>query len=639
MGSRATVARICATGLLAGTLASGAAALADAPQSHALTTALTGLVVQFGNMRPVIAGQRPLSTEAATPLTVSLADLRVRDRDDTYPDDFTLRLRSGSNYTLTGGAEITPSPGFVGDLSVPVTVNDGHRDSAVFDLLVTVTARRSNIVVLMLDDLDSRSLADLLDARLMPNLQTHVIDRGVTFDEAYVTTPLCCPSRATFLKGQYPHNTGIVTNKLPNPGAGLQWAVSRFDDSVTIATRLQSLGYTTAHVGKYLNGYGSDATLTPLSPAFDPHYVPPGWSHWRGTVDFSTYCMYNYTINADGALMQYLRPAGQNEDAATYQTNVLADLAESFLLSHRNDSAPFYLEVMPVAPHAERCSDAYEGPPPGQDTFDARIRPDPRDANAGVPAFLPGSSYDEDLADKPAWMATPQLTADDLASIGEQYQYRLRAMLSVDRLVGRLVAALGPRLDDTVIVVTSDNGWLYGDHRMSGKIYAYRESSRVPLYIVAPDIQPGTRSNFVLNNDLAPTLLDLASPGYADAAFDGRSLVPILHDAQPPGWEDRSQFLIEYSRSDASQDDHPTYAALRSRSWLYVESRGGVYYQAPQPLIGLELYDLAADPSEMTSLLHFPESGRDPVLAPQIDHLLSCAGASCKVYEDAAGTP
>jgi hypothetical protein len=70
--------------------------------------------------------------------------------------------------------------------------------------------------------------------------------------------------------------------------------VSRFDDSVTIATRLRSLGYTTGHVGKYLNGYGSDPTLVSIAPAFDPHYVPPGWSHWRALVDHTTYCVYNY---------------------------------------------------------------------------------------------------------------------------------------------------------------------------------------------------------------------------------------------------------------------------------------------------------------------------------------------------------
>jgi arylsulfatase A-like enzyme len=519
---------------------------------------------------------------------------------------------------------------------VPAPVNH-----PVFEPLVSAIAKKPSIVVVMLDDLDTRSLADLLNAHLMPNLQNRIIDHGVAFSEAYVSTPLCCPSRATFLTGQYPHNTGIVNSKLLYPGAGLEYAVGRFDDTVTIATRLQSLGYTTAHVGKYLNGYGSDATLTSLSPAFDPHYVPPGWAHWRALVDFSTYCVYDYTINADGDLIQYLLPPGETEDSATYQTNVLADLAESFLLDHRDDAEPFYLEVMPLTPHAEKCSGAYDGQPPDQDGFDKRIRPDPQDAAAVVPAYVPSPAYDEDLADKPSWMSTtPPLTPDDLANVSEQYRQRLRAMLSVDRLIGRLIAALGPRLDDAVIVVTSDNGWLYGEHRISGKVYAYREAARVPLYIVAPDSQPGARPGLVLNNDIAPTLLDLASPGYADAAFDGRSLVPLLLDPQSPAGSERSRFLIEFGRSAMSDEQYRTYTALRSRTELYIESYDGVYFQqTPPPLIALELYDLAADPNEMSSLLHYPENARDPVLAPLLDQLSACAGASCRQYENARHTP
>jgi uncharacterized repeat protein (TIGR01451 family) len=499
-------------------------------------------------------------------------------------------------------------------------------------------AERPNLVVLMVDDLDARSLDDLLAAHLLPNLQSQIIDRGIDLSEAYVSTPLCCPSRATFLTGQYAHNTGIVNNKVPIPGIGIERAVGRFDDSVTIATRLQSLGYTTAHVGKYLNGYGSDATLASASPAFDPHYVPPGWSHWRATVDYSTYCVYNYTINADGALTDYRLPPGVTSDSALYQTNMLAGLAEAFVQSHRDDAAPFYLEVMPLAPHAEHCS--YDGYSPDDDGFDLRIRPDPLDANAVVPAYVPGPAYNEDLADKPAWMSVfPPLTADDLTNVSEQYQQRLRALLSVDRLIGRLTAALGSSLDNTVIVFTSDNGWLYGEHRMSGKVYGYSGAARVPLYIVAPGIQAGTRSNLVLNNDLAPTLVDLASPGYADAAFDGRSIVPLLGNPQPPGWEDRSQFLIEFGRSEMSDAEHRTYAALRSRDQLYIETRDSVYFQSQQPLIGLELYDLAADPNEMTSLMHHPENGRDAVLAPRLDQLSSCAGASCRSYEDTPIAP
>jgi arylsulfatase A-like enzyme len=339
---------------------------------------------------------------------------------------------------------------------------------------------------------------------------------------------------------------------------------------------------------------------------------------------------------------QYQRPPGQTEDSASYQTNVLADLAESFVLEHRDDDAPIYLEVMPLAPHSETCDDAYEGPAPRQDSFDARIRPDPQDATTEVPEFAPGPAYDEDLADKPSWIsATPALTADDLASVGEQYQQRLRAMLSVDRLLGRIVAALGPRLDDTVIVVTSDNGWFYGEHRASGKIYAYTESARVPLYIVAPGIQPGTRSRFVLNNDLAPTLLDLASPGYSDAAFDGRSVVPLLRGQQPPVWADRSQFLIEYSRSDSStthppdlhraaQQDPALHRELRRRV-LSADAASADRPRAVRPRRGSEGDD---EPAPLSR-----ERTRSRARSRGWMLLSACAGASCRQYEEALREP
>src|SRR5262249_1807828 len=153
---------------------------------------------------------------------------------------------------------------------------------------------------------------------------------------------------------EYAHNHKIVSNVLQYPDLGLNGAVGAFDDSVTVATRLQALGYATAHVGKWLNGYGSDPELTSLSPAFDPHYVPPGWTSWNGLVDPWTYCMYDYPNNTDGTLTTSSPPPGQDEDTATSQTNVLTDIAESFIVAHKGQAEPFYLELMPLVPHSER---------------------------------------------------------------------------------------------------------------------------------------------------------------------------------------------------------------------------------------------------------------------------------------------
>jgi N-acetylglucosamine-6-sulfatase len=524
----------------------------------------------------------------------------------------------------------------------------GNGDPTEDDYAARATVPRPrppNVVVVMLDDLDTRSLDDLLAAGLMPNLREHVIDRAVAFENAWVTTPLCCPSRATFLTGDYGHNTGILSNLQPIGGDTLLWAVGAFDDSDTLATRLQAAGYTTALIGKYLNGYGASPDLANISPAYDPAYVPPGWSHWDVLVDPSTYCVYNYTISHDGVTRRYQRPPGQREDSATYQTNVLADLSASFVAAHADDAAPFFLWVAPAAPHTEECPDAYGGsPPPDRNDFAYYIRPAPEFAQAPVPAFVPTPAYDEDLADKPGWLELPPLDAADLANLEIQYATRLRSVLSADVLIGRIVAALGDAMDETVLILTSDNGWFYGEHRRTEKTLVYREASRVPLYVALPGASAAqTRANLTVNNDLAPTILNLAVPGYGDADFDGRSVEPLLHAAAPPGWTDRAHFLIEYGyflSAPGGDAGYSTYLALRNPATLYIESYAGPYQQAgTTELWGVELYDLAADPDEMSSLLHFPEDARHPVYGPWLDLLETCAGASCKLYENGLTNP
>jgi N-acetylglucosamine-6-sulfatase len=603
-------------------------------------TFLLQVTVTPVNDVPVITGQTALSTRKETALAITLDDLTVSDPDNAYPTDFTLALLPGEHYTITGSNEITPAVGFLGDLTVPSTVTDGADTSDVFDLVVSVTAAPPpNMVLIMLDDLDNRSLQDLLNAGLLPNVQASIVDRSFDFTQSHVTTPLCCPSRASYYSGQYAHNHGIVNNTLLYPGVtGVYQPAGLFDDSVTVATRLQAVGYTTAHVGKYLNGYGAEPSLAPQWPAFEPHYVPPGWSTWYGLVDPSTYCVYEYTINHDGELTEYPLPPGESEDTATYQTNVIADIGESFLLEHRDDTAPFYLELMPIVPHAEKCTAAYNGSPPpmGDDSFALRIRPAPEYENAGVPDFVPSPSYDEDLSDKPDYLSSewPALTPDDLANVSEQYRGRLRAMLSVDDLVRRIVAALGPAIDNTIIVLTSDNGWLYGEHRLSGKVFAYEESSAVPLYIVTPGAAAAQSSSaLVLNNDLAPTLLDLASPGYSDARFDGRSMAPLLQGGGPGTWN-RKQFVVEFART-FNAPTRLTYISLRNATTAYIETYDGRYYhQFPGLRIGLEKYDLVNDPHQLNSQMHLPEDARDPVLGPLMDLIYDCQGATCTQYED-----
>ncbi|MCL4235510.1 MAG: sulfatase-like hydrolase/transferase, partial [Deltaproteobacteria bacterium] len=205
------------------------------------------------------------------------------------------------------------------------TDDDGNNDDD--DTMI----ERPNIVVIMADDLDEKLLDVLIDGGHMPNLKEKIIDAGMDFRESYVTNPLCCPSRATFLTGQYTHNNNVKTNNFPFGG------VTRLDDSSTVATWLQDAGYTTGLVGKYLNGYGTET---------DEDYVPPGWSDWQALTSNSVYWVYKNTVNDNGELVTY----GDEED--DYQTDILATRSAEFIEeAPAND--PFFLWVTPLAPHVE----------------------------------------------------------------------------------------------------------------------------------------------------------------------------------------------------------------------------------------------------------------------------------------------
>lgn len=153
----------------------------------------------------------------------------------------------------------------------------------------------SNVVVIMADDLSVGELEMALSKGWMPNLKTHVINRATTFTQSFVSYSLCCPSRSTFLTGQYPHNHGVLDNKLPKGG------VTKLKDSSTLATWLQRVGYRTGLVGKYLNGYGRN--LVAGDPSDNPTYIPPGWDDWQALIGIQAY--YPYRINDNGTLVEY----------------------------------------------------------------------------------------------------------------------------------------------------------------------------------------------------------------------------------------------------------------------------------------------------------------------------------------------
>jgi len=218
---------------------------------------------------------------------------------------------------------------------------------------VAQTATKPNIVVIMTDDQTLESLRVLTKTRQL------IGDQGTTFRNYYVSFPLCCPSRATFLTGQYPHNHGVFSNGPPNGG------YTKLNNNNTLPVWLQAAGYFTSHIGKYLNKYGEDTA---------PTLVPPGWTHWQGLVDPSTYKLYNYTINDNGTLVTY------GETPADYQTDVLANRAVA-TIDEAVLKQPFFLSIAPVPPHLELTSEGFTDPRPApryEGAFSQEPLPQPR---------------------------------------------------------------------------------------------------------------------------------------------------------------------------------------------------------------------------------------------------------------------
>ncbi|MDP8964098.1 MAG: sulfatase [Cyanobacteriota bacterium] len=484
---------------------------------------------------------------------------------------------------------------------------------------VALEPTKPNIVVIMTDDLTVGQLNLAVRQGWMPNLKHHVIDRGTTFTKSFVSDSLCCPSRATFLTGQYPHNHGVLDNELPIGG------VTKLNDNFTIATCLQKAGYRTGHVGKYLNRYGEDQVKD--NPTDDPTYVPPGWDSWQATIDKSTYSVYNYIINDNGKLIQY--GSAPND----YQTDVLARRAVNFInQSQKLDAKPFFLVITPLAPHFE----ANQGRYPMNFGVQNTIRPAPRHKGSASNILLPRpySFNEQDVSDKPVWLKNNirGLSPENINNLQTIYRDKLESMRAVDDLVGSVVSALetNQELDNTAIFFTSDNGYTFGEHRLWQKMYPYEEAIRVPLLIRVPDnLARRISDRFVLNNDLAPTIVELAG-AVPEIEMDGRSLIPLLRKPNIPIW--RKRFLIEHWNA-AQFRLLPTYAAVRTSSaatqtpnQVYVQYEGGER----------EFYDLTSDPSQLQSL---HERGGKPALQVKIlqfwlNKLMQCKGKSCQTLED-----
>lgn len=459
----------------------------------------------------------------------------------------TRRLVIAIAFALLGGLAFTAESSLLG-MTVPSGGTDLARASAVRSAAVPARTDRSNPpnIVLILSD-DQR--ADTLAA--MPNVRELLAARGTTFENAFVSNSLCCPSRTTILTGNYSHLTGVYGNRAPYGG------FRSFRDSSTLATWLDDAGFETALVGKYLNDY-------------ETSYVPPGWDDWVAFAGDPGY--YNYRLNVNGDLRRFGRRPEH------YSTTTLAGYATRFV---RKAKRPFFLMFAPYAPHAPAVA-----PPTG-----------PRRETVAAPLASP-ASRELDVSDKPDYIrALTPLSRRERRRTESFRRRQLRAIGGVDSAVGRIVHALEDtgQLDNTLVIFTSDNGVSWGEHRLGAerKLVPYEGAIHVPLVMRYDPLTrtPRTETRLTLNVDFAPTIAELA--GAEIPRVEGRSLLPLLRGVATPAW--RSDFLLEHLAREMNRSTHgsvPTYCGVRSTTHAYV------LYQTGEE----ELYDLRTDPYELRNL-------------------------------------
>ena len=445
---------------------------------------------------------------------------------------------------------------------------------------------RPNIILVLLDDGEEAMVSN------MPRLRAAFIERGLRFTSAFSNTPLCGPSRANILSGQFSHNTRVIGNVGSEAGYPA-WAAGGYDAN-NIGPWLKATGYRTGIFGKYQNDYPTGAS--------SETFIPPGWDDWRVVMSDREASNDNYTLNENGTLTKYESPSG-------YQADILSGRLQSYLrAAETNDSQPFFAFLSLGAPHTPTA-------------------PAARHLSAYAGATAPrGPSFNEsDVSDKPRWLQdqTPLIDAATMREIDEDYRGSLQALLAVEEAMDALFTTLDQlgETSNTYVFFTSDNGLHRGEHRLPrGKNTPYEESIRMPFYVRGPGVPTGrTIEHLVGLVDLTPTFLGLAGAGIP-ATVDGMSISPLLGATPTAIASWRQEMLIEHPGGAGAPIRIPPYYAVRTQTELYAEYDN----------FENEYYDLRTDPRQLDNLARTAPSSTLSRLSSRVAALKSCRGATCR---------
>ncbi|MGH8993373.1 MAG: sulfatase family protein [Acidimicrobiia bacterium] len=416
-------------------------------------------------------------------------------------------------------------------------------------------AAQPNVIVIVTDDQRADSL------EVMPKARAFLADGGVSFPQAFVATPLCCPSRASIMTGRYAHNHQVRTNRL----------TPELDHTTTMQAALKAAGYQTAISGKFLLYW-------------DLSEPPPNFDRWA-------------IVNETDYYGDYYSVDGERQQVDEYSTDFIAAKAVEFLDAFEADDArPFFLYVATQAPHDPFIPEQdYETTP--------------------VPEYQPAPSvHEEDRTDKPDFVSVHR---HGEAQGRREREAQLRTLYSVDDLVAAVAAKLAALGEDgdTLVILTSDNGYFWGEHGQKSKSLPYTEGIHVPLLLRFPGrVAPGIVDNrWASVTDVAPTVLQAAGAA-PPGVMDGASL--LLPST-------RSEHFVEYSRDPGFR--YPPWASLRDASSQYME-----YYEDDgTTILFREYYDLVTDPYQMENLLGDADPANDPDVtarSARLALLASCAG-------------